>query len=273
MKTKTNSIVLSCILFVFINFSAFSQTLFGPDDFAVDNILHGTTGNTTQWFAPSYNTPIDHLSSGGCPGGAAGFSGNWLNYWGNFLRTPAIDCTGHDTVYLHFSLSNSFIASQSNNKIYFNMWVDGGYEQAFSNQTIFFDSLRNCVEYTVGYDLTPYIDLSGIFFYFNASCGYDNSNIFSFELDNISLAGKNGIHTNSDFYNENEEFDIYSYDNTIAIANPSYTNYIVNVYNLLGSLIFSEKQYGNAEFQLKPGMYIVQIQSKNKTISKKIILQ
>jgi len=153
------------------------------------------------------------------------------------------------------------------------MWVDGGYEQAFSNQTIFFDSLRNCVEYTVGYDLTPYIDLSGIFFYFNASCGYDNSNTFSFVLDNISLEGKNGINTSIDTNKDNDEFEIHAYADIIVIESKINTNYTLNVYSILGNLVFSEKHSGDTQIQLKPGMYIVQIQSKNKTISKKIILQ
>ncbi len=272
MKTITKHFILSFILSCFLSIPSYSQLLFGTEDFSTDNILHGTSGNPAQWFAPSYNTPIDYLSSAGCPGGAAGFSGNWLGYWGNFLRTPAINCTGNDTVYLHFSLSNSFIASQSNNKIYFNMWIDGGYEQAFSNQTIFFDSLRNCVEYTVGYDLTPYMDLSGIFFYFNASCGYNNSNTFSFVLDNISLEGKNGINTNITIPANNDAYKIHSYANKIAIETSDNRSYTVNIYSILGNLILSETHSGNTNFNLKSGLYILQIFDDNRTISKKIVL-
>ncbi|MFH2143768.1 MAG: hypothetical protein ABIJ97_15190 [Bacteroidota bacterium] len=165
----------------------FNQALLGPQEFNTDVIVHGSSAPTSVWFAPDYYTPIDYSAIGGCSNGHAAYQGAWNNYWMNFLRTPAVNCTGLDSVILCFNMSNSFFASHTNDKVYFNMWIDGGYHNAIVNQTINFNQLRDCEYFEVIYDLTPYIDKTAVLFYFNASCGYNDSQSYFIKLDSISL--------------------------------------------------------------------------------------
>lgn len=166
---------------------SFPQTLLGPEEFNSDVVVHGSSAPTTVWFAPNYYTPLDYSSSGGCSGGHVSYQGSWNNYWMNFLRTPAVNCTGLDTVVLCFKISNSWFSGHPNDKIYFNMWIDGGYHNAVTNQTILFDQVRDCQYFEVSYDLTPYIDKSGILFYFNVNCAYNDGQNFFVKIDSISL--------------------------------------------------------------------------------------
>lgn len=161
---------------------------------------------TNRYWSPASCTTggLTYISTGGCTDGYIGKTGAWNNFFGCFLRTPAINCTGNAMAVINFDLSNSYFASQPNDRITFNMWVDGGYKQAsavkingasvgslISGQMgIRFDQLRNCVNVTVEYDLTTSSDLSGILFYLNPSCGYNNSNVFSVGIDNISIQGQ-----------------------------------------------------------------------------------
>jgi len=257
--------------FLVLNFSLFSQQLFGPEDFATDNILHGTSGSTAQWFAPDYYTPIDYIASGGCTGACAGFAGNWNNYWMNFLRTPAINCVGNDTVILSFDLSNSYFASQPNDKIYFNMWIDGGYEDAITNQTIYFDSLRNCMRFDVEYDLTPYTNLSGVLFYFNAYCGYNNANMFSFKVDNIELIGTSGTTTNITDYDN--DYLIFTEQDFLRITSNSNKQQYIKIFNINGQLIHSALFTHSFNIKINNGFYLIQIYDGEKEFVKKISIQ
>jgi hypothetical protein len=264
---KTLLLLLS---FLLINFSLFSQPLFGPEDFATDNILHGTSGSTAQWFAPDYYTPIDYIASGGCTAACAGYQGNWNNYWMNFLRTPAINCVGNDTVVLSFDLSNSYFASQPNDKIYFNMWIDGGYEDAISNQTIYFDSLRNCMHFDVEYDLTPYTNLSGVLFYLNAYCGYNNSNTFSFKVDNIEISGSSGVNTS--LMENNTDYFISTKKEGLNINSYSNKKQHINIFNINGQLTHSASFVNSYNLEIKSGFYIIQIFEGERKFVKKIII-
>jgi len=194
-----------------ISINTFSQTLLGPETFDSDIIINGTSGPTNQWFGPNYYLPIDYVSTGGCPNGNAGYQGSWNNYWMNFLRTPAVDCTGLDTIILSVDLSNSYFASHTNDKVYFNMWIDGGYHDAVINQTIFFDLVRNCETIEVVYDLTPYIDKSGVLFYLNASCGYNDSQTYFVKFDNVSISGQSSVLSCNPFAGENDSICGLSY--------------------------------------------------------------
>ena len=95
-----------------------------------------------------------------------------------------------DSVVLCFDLTNSYDASHTNNSVYFNMWVDGGYENAVVNQTIYFDQARNCEYIEVVYDLTPYVNTSAVLFYLNATSDYNDSHTFDVRFDNISIKAK-----------------------------------------------------------------------------------
>ncbi len=188
MKEIKITLIALCLFVTTIN----AQTLLGPETFDSDFIIHGSSASTSVWFGPDYYTPIDYNATGGCTGGYAGYQGSWNNYWMNFLRTPAVDCSGLDSVKLTFDLSNSYFSNHPDDKVYFNMWIDGGYEDAVTNQTIYFDQARNCVTYEVIYDLTPYTDKTAILFYLNAYCGYNDSQTYSVGFDNIEISGIGG---------------------------------------------------------------------------------
>ncbi len=186
---------LLCLYLLLYYNPAVSQTLLSTETFDSDILIHGSSATTTVWFAPDYYTPIDFVASGGCTGGHAGFQGSWNNYWMNFIRTPAVDCSLLDTVILTVDISNSYVTSHTNDKVYFNMWIDGGYHDAVVNQTIWFDQARDCQTIEVIYDLTPYIDKSAVLFYLNASCGYNDSQTYYVKFDNISIKSNNTNNT------------------------------------------------------------------------------
>lgn len=104
---------------------------------------------------------------------------------------------------LNFDISNSYFAAQPNDKIRFYMWVDGAYKKASSEKIsgvevgytdinglwLKFDQASTCVNVDVVFDQTTCTNLSNILFYLEPNCGYNNSNVFSVVLDNISLNG------------------------------------------------------------------------------------
>lgn len=163
------------------------------------------TATTVKYWSPSTCTTggLLYSASGGCTGGYIGKTGSWNNYFGCFLRTPQANCTGHSYVTLNFDISNSYFAAQPNDKIRFYMWVDNDYKHASSvkiggtdvsyydsNGTwLKFDQARTCVNVDVVFDLTTCTNLSNILFYLEPNCNYNNSNVFSVVLDNISLNG------------------------------------------------------------------------------------
>lgn len=177
----------------------------------------GPTGPTNRFWSPSTCTTggLKYNSTGGCPDGYVGFSGAWNNYFGCFLRTPAWDCSGNTSVIINFDLSNSYIASHiksspsSSDAIRFYMWVDGGYKQASSvtiggtevsskdgNGTwLKFDVARTCVNVNVTFDLSTSTNLSGILFYLEPNCSYNDSQPFSVGIDNVSLQQSGGAAT------------------------------------------------------------------------------
>ena len=162
-------------------------TLLSAQPFNANILVHGSTAPTTSWFCPDYYTPIDYVSGLGCAAPSAGYSGSWNNYWMNFMRTPAVNCVGYDTVYLDFDLTNSYDAAHPNDKVNFDIWVDGAYQNANINETILFDTLRDCQHYSVGFILTPYTNISGVLFYLNANCGYNDSKTYTVRFDNVEV--------------------------------------------------------------------------------------
>jgi|AntAceMinimDraft_17_1070374.scaffolds.fasta_scaffold02278_2 hypothetical protein len=191
-----------CFTIVIYGNNILAQTiLLGPEEFNSDVIIHGSSAPTNVWFAPDYSTPIDYISSGGCTGACAGYSGSWNSYWGNFLRTPEVNCNGFDSVKLNFDISNSYFSSQPNDGVKFYMWADDGYVNAVSvlidsvehgyidgnGIWLMFDQQRTCIHVNVIFDISLIANKSNILFYLDANCGYNNSNIYETKLDNISV--------------------------------------------------------------------------------------
>lgn len=271
MKTPFNLLIFT-VLFYFSSFNnkVLSQTiLLGPQSFDNDVLVHGSTAPTTVWFAPDYNTPIDYNATGGCTGGYAGYSGAWNSYWGNFIRTPEVNCTGTDTVVMSFDLSNSFISGHTNDKVYFNMWADGAYHDASTNQTVFFDEVRNCVHFEVVFDVSSYVN-KNILFYFNASCGYNDAQPFYVKFDNIMVYS---YMTTSLQENINDPVQLYPNPATHHIAIESEAPSVIEITNIGGQTVYVLKNLQNKALidvsGLPAGLYFVAIRSaKEHTIRK-----
>lgn len=164
-----------------------------------------TAGNPTNvYYSPASCTTggLVYTASGGCTDGYVGKTGAWNNFFGCYLRTPAVNCTGLNKAVVNFDLSNSYFANHPNDRITFSMWADNTYKPAsavyingvnvmtsFSNQVGFsFNQVRNCVNVTVEFDLTTVVgSLSGLMFYIDPKCNYNDSQLFSVGIDNVTI--------------------------------------------------------------------------------------
>jgi hypothetical protein len=168
------------------------------------NFSTGAATTVKYWSPASCTTGgLLYSASGGCTAGYVGKTGSWNNYFGCFLRTPQANCTGNAYVTLNFDISNSYFAAHPNDKMRFYMWVDGAYKKASSIKIggievgfndinglwLKFDQARTCVNVDVVFDLTTCSNLSNILFYLEPNCGYNDGNVFSVVIDNISLNG------------------------------------------------------------------------------------
>ncbi|RKZ31806.1 hypothetical protein DRQ36_00655 [bacterium] len=89
--------------------AVFADWLFGPEGFEDDvTIVWGTSGPSGYWFAPTYNDSMFVYGPGFESDSAIG-SGpmSWPDWWGNFIRTPLIDCSTADSVILSFRMWNT----------------------------------------------------------------------------------------------------------------------------------------------------------------------
>lgn len=189
--------------------NAYSQVI-GTQTFDTDVLVHGTTPTTTQYFAPSYNTPITWTASGGNPGGYIGYSASWNNYWGNFVRMPQVNCSAYDSVKLCFDMSHSYFASQPNDWIRFYIWDQGSssYKNPVTHVKINgvesivnfgangfgfkFNVARTWARVEVYFSLATITNKTNILFYVEPSCAYNNSNVYFVKFDNFELDGLSG---------------------------------------------------------------------------------
>ncbi len=184
------------------------STIMAKETFATSSNFSAQSGSgpTNMFWSPSSCSSggLTYTASGGCTDGYVGKTGNWTNYFGCFLRTPTVNCTGEDSVTLNLDISHSYFANQvTGDKIRFYMWVDGGYEQASSIKIggqevgysdinglwLRFTEARSCANVSVTFDLASVSNASSILFYIEPNNGYNNSNTFEVKLDNISLLG------------------------------------------------------------------------------------
>lgn len=166
---------------------------------------------TTKYYSPASCSNLGglaHNASGGCTDGHIGFTGSWTSFWGCYLRTPATNCTGNDSVVLNFDLTNSYVASHvkplgsNSDALRFYMWVDNGYKQAAGVRIggvnvgsyeaangwyLKYDVARNCVNVSVTFDLTTTVNRSNILFYIEAGNPYNDSQTFTTKIDNVNI--------------------------------------------------------------------------------------
>lgn len=268
--------------------------------FDSDVLIHGSSASTSVWFAPNYNLPIDWLSAGGNPGGHIGFSGNWNNFWGNFVRLPQANCSLWDTVILSFDMSHSYFSNQPTDNIRFYIWDQGSssYKHPVSHIKIngvesmvnfgvnsfgyYFNTPRNWAHVEVFFDMSVINSTSNVLFYLEPSCNYNNSNVFFVKFDNIQLTGIEtnyvGIATSG-----SEELDVDVFPT--LISDEIYISSIckfeqVTVYlsDMLGNIVFQEcisLEHGtnliNIPSKIKPGAYLLLINNAHLQKSKRII--
>ncbi|MCC5924706.1 MAG: T9SS type A sorting domain-containing protein, partial [Crocinitomicaceae bacterium] len=174
-----------------------------PEPFDNNILVNGATAPTNVWFAPNSNPQISWQSTGGNPYGRIGFESAWNNFWGNFVRLPAVDATGLDEITLSFDVWHSWFAAHPNDRARIYLWADGAFSVPISELLIDgqnelasfgvnglgfnFSEVRTSAEVSVKFDLTGVSDKSEILIYIEPNCGYNNSNLFSFFIDNVSL--------------------------------------------------------------------------------------
>jgi len=275
MQTRFYKSKLLIFIFLFhFGVKGYAQTvLLGPEAFDSDVVVHGTTAPTNVWFAPEYYAPIDYATLWGCSGGYVGYQNSYNNYWMNFLRTPEVDCTGNDSVTLSFDMSNSYSSSHPNDKVYFNMWIDGAYHDASVNQTIFFDDARNCVHFDVVFNLTPYTD-KHVLFYLNTYCGYNDSEMYLVKFDNISVVSPLSTAAN-DNQSPSENVNVFPNPSqnftTIQFPNPDNKILTLYIYNAMGQEVQKMGHISGTEVSLdnknRPqGMYFFQLKNVNESV-------
>ena len=164
-------------------------------------ITTGSTGNSTNWFAPNSNPPFVH-STGGCNGGRVGYANTTTTTWSNFLRSPVYNLTGMTEVTLGFTMSNSYnAANTTDNSFYINYYdttyrstnvtsikIDGVPYTATGTTggKINFDVVRNCVYVEMTFNISSSTNLSQIYFYYNANKA--NLSGYSFYIDDFAIA-------------------------------------------------------------------------------------
>lgn len=182
-------------------------TLLTSEPFNTAGSLITGASNTAAFWSPATCTTggLSWNATNGCTAGAVGFSGNWNNYFGCFLRTPTVDATGTNEVELTFDVSHSYSAAHPNDRMRIYFYADGGYTNnaisslkingvdalasfGVNGQGISYDQLRNCSSVKVRFDISAVTDKSNILFYLEPSSGYHNSHVFSTWIDNVSFA-------------------------------------------------------------------------------------
>ncbi|MFN4121879.1 MAG: beta strand repeat-containing protein [Flavobacteriales bacterium] len=167
----------------------------------------GPTGPSNVFWSPSTCTTggLLYSATDGCPDGHVGRSGTFTNFFSCFLRTPLVNCTGNTSMKMFLDVSHSFFVSQPLDRMRFYMWADNQFvngactsikingvevsQTDINGRFIPFNELRNCVNLEVTFDISSVVDKSAIFFYAEPRNGYNNSNLFSVKLDNVSMFG------------------------------------------------------------------------------------
>lgn len=189
------------------------SALLAAEPFTTSSNFSTGTSTTTKFWSPSSctNGGLLYYSSGGCTGGYIGKTGSWTNYFGCFVRTPQVNCTGNTSVTMNFDLSNSYIASHivtspsNSDAVRFYLWDNGSssYYNATSikingtevssidgNGTwLKFSQVRSCENVTVTFSLSSVTNLSNVLFYLEPDNPYNDSYTYSVVFDNISMGG------------------------------------------------------------------------------------
>lgn len=257
------------------------------------NILtQGASANTSAWFTPNSNAPITWTANGNCSGAAIGYSGNWNNFWGNFLRLPKQDCTGLNSITTTFTLTHSYATNTVNNYFRFYIWADNGYKQLVSGVKIngspistnnygkiYFTEARTCAEVEVTFNLASINNKSDINIYLEASSAYNNSSPFSFYLDEIAVNDTQPATTCV-----TTTLGVNSFESVVSVYPNPVTN-IVNIstqetinsmtlFNILGQKVAENIRMASLNTESLPkGNYVLKVTLENGTTTSHQIIK
>ncbi len=285
MKKLFSTLLFACFIFA----TSFSQViLYGPDTFDYNPLYSSYNPPPHLWHAPSSNPPFLHFNDGGCDDGRIGYAANWNSYWSNFARMPILDCSNHDTILLTFDVSHSYFPEQTEDKCYFSMWADESYKKDFINSITIdgvdisygdlngkgfkFSEKRECQKVEIEMDLGNVNNKSGIYLYFNASCSKNNSNLFEFYIDNVTVYGYSGSTVNIENNTNYIPITITPslVENTLNINNlpKEISAYNINIYNLNGQIVHKTTVTQNEHVSinvedLSKGLYFIELYDNN----------
>lgn len=190
--------------------TAAGATLLATETFATNAnfSIQNSTGPTNRFWSPGTcgGGGLVYSSTEGCPAGSVGFSGAWNNFWGCFLRTPEVNCTGNNTVTLTFDVSHSYTASTPNNNMRIYFYADGAYtNNAITSLTIngvnalaniggnglgiSYTEIRACGRVEATFNISSVSNKSNILFYIDPKSNYNNSQPFYTWIDNVGISG------------------------------------------------------------------------------------
>jgi large repetitive protein len=173
------------------------------------NANFNTSGSapTNRFWSPASCTTggLVFSNAEGCPAGSVGFTGTFNNFFGCFLRTPTIDCSGNNTVTLTFDVSHSYSAATPNNRMRIYFFADGAFTSSaitaltinannalasfgVNGQGISYTETRACGKAVVTFNIAAVSNKSNILFYLEPNCGYNNSQPFFTWIDNVGLS-------------------------------------------------------------------------------------
>jgi hypothetical protein len=135
-----------------------------------------------------------------------------------------------------------------------------------------FSEKRECLKVVIEMDLGNVNNKSGIYLYFNASCSKNNSNLFEFYIDNVTVYGYSGSTVNIENNTNYIPITITPslVENTLNINNlPKEINaYNINIYNLNGQIVHKTTVTQNEHVSinvedLSKGLYFIELYDNN----------
>ena len=260
--------ILFFCAFIFI----FGETIFGPENFDSGVMPSG-------WFAPTYNSPM-YVYNPGFESDYGVGSGpmSWPDWWGNFVRTPIVDCSTADSVIMSFRMYNTAYADDYAR---FYIWVEPtGYADS---------TFRYNMDITRDWELII-IDFtewaageSQVYFYLEGNFGSD-SYTHEVKFDDVAIDTRTVLSTHE--YNEMPEKPILvthpnPFNSSVSIClnagNKCACPKTIEIYDLQGTLRL-HSMLGTREFVWYPsemissGIYFICIRMKDgQAVSKPVV--
>ncbi len=238
-------ILVLCVLMSYV----MSDWLFGPENFESGSLPAG-------WYAPTYHDPMYVYGPGYDSDYAVG-SGpmSWPNWWGNFVRTPIVDCSTADSVIMSFRMFNT---GYPDDFARFYIWVEpSGY---FGTVTYDMNTARDWEQITV--DFTEYAaGQSQVYFYLEGNFGNDSyTHEVKFDDVGVSTTTVLAVADNGQRKHLNEEIFVYPTPATNYIqyrCNPELGT--INLYDISGQKVATVPP-GNGQISLagfSAGIYLL----------------